>query len=441
METPTLPSQPAVEFAMLHHIAIIGAAMLARVILTPEHFHDPRNRVVFETWHQLAAEGKPIDLTTTTAEFFRLSKTGAEQGGPGLDHLTAIYTGRSEYAERNVIADDPVSYAAMLEEYRSARCIVTACTRAAIKASRVQDSLDTIKAGLFRDLAESESRKNESRTESSIVEIQLMLEDCEVGESAGMATGIPPWDMALKGIYPARFYVVGARPKVGKSALCEQVAQTLNCSGRPVLFFQRDMSVRDMVIRMACRELQVCYEDFATGVASAEERDRVRRGLALINPKLMRVYSPANMTADELAAIVRREKEQSGVEVFFVDLFQRIKTHGSRDRVEGLSDAANTIRDVIQDTGVAGVVIAEVLKEADKSGRPHSGMFKWCDGLFSCCDTSILLWSDDDPKKLAGEGKMRRQRVMFSIDANRGSVSDQEMWFDRPMMTFHAKPE
>ena len=111
--------------------------------------------------------------------------------------------------------------------------------------------------------------------------------------------------------------------------------------------------------------------------------------------------------------------------------------------MEGLAEAANLFRDVIRRKKKSAIVIAEIQKDADKTGKPHSGQFKYCDKLFSSCDTSILLWTDDDPKRVFDQatGLWRRQKVYFTIDKNRGGgVSDNTIYFDRPRMTFYEKP-
>lgn len=374
--------------------------------------------------------GQPTDLILFTTY---LRTTNQLDHAGGASFITSLYTFVPTAA--NVMYYAPI----VIERYNQ-RTLMAACTLAAHKAAQPEANVEQIKLSLWGDLKETESRNNESKTVEVVREIQDMVAARQIGGEIALRTGIPPWDKALKGVFRKRFYVLGSRPKIGKSALMEIAAQTLIDEGKAVLIFQRDMSLTDMIGRMSCRKAGVIYEDFTTGVCSNDDLEAVSRAADRINPDLLRTYEPTNMTAEELVSIVEREIIQNDIQVFFLDLFQRLQV-GKKDKVEGLTDAANLIRAVIQTTGVPGIVAAEILKDADKTHRPHSGQFKYCDGLFSTCDVSILLWSDDDPKQLMNEdGEMRRQKVMFTIDANRGGgVGEEVMYFDRPHMTFHEE--
>lgn len=444
-----VPACHGTEYAVAAYIAKRGGKLLRASGITADCFHDYRIKGVVGVWFDLSGRGLPIDYETTimTVRQLKLDLGSPQLGGDDQLALIEIYGGKTIMPEFEArISEDMESYGGFqalcdrLHELRKLRIIAETCRTISRRAQEQQDGADELRVELLDRMSWLETRRNHNQTEQAVREVLGMLVEREIGGTISLPTGIPAWDISLHGIFPKRFYAIGARPKVGKSALIEQIAMTLHDAGEAVLIFQRDMSLTDMVGRMACRSAGLVFEDFMSGNINARHSQRIRSAACRINPELLRIYSPANLTASEMAMIVEREHSQHKVKVFFLDLFQRLVT--GRDKVEGLVDAANTIRQVIQTTGVSGVIIAEVTKESDKTGgRPHAGQFKYCDGLFSACDTAVMLWTDDDPKQLVDRitGEHRRQKIYFTVDANRGgAVSDETMYFDRPHMRFFS---
>lgn len=399
--------------------------------ISSEHFFFPRNAEMFDIFVDCWKTKKPISLISFTQE---LRDRRALDSFGGASYITEVYNFVPSGANVGYYIDVVLSKA----RYRN---IIETCGASVKKAEQGED-ISSIKRELWNMLRKTESQQHHSVTRETVREVKQMIYARQIGTEIGLLTGVAAWDESLRGIFPKRFIVLAARPKVGKTAMIEQAAQFQIKNGHPVLIFERDMSLTDLVGRMACRDANVVYDDFTTGRCGDVELRAVHKSVDAIDTNLLRLYSPSNLTADAIAAIVEHERNEHGIEVFYLDLFQRLKTSGN-DRVEGLTAAANTIRDLIQSTGISGVILAEVLKEADKTGRPHSGQFKYCDGLFSACDTSILLWSDEDPKKLGqADGSLRRQRVTFTVDANRGGgVGDSTVYFDREHMKFYAEDD
>jgi replicative DNA helicase len=400
--------------------------------INEEYFYIPAHQTIYSVLIELWRAKTAIDLITFT-QILRDRNLLDEVGGASF--VTSLSTFVPTAANVGY-------YLEIVRDKYILRQIIAISTESVRRAFEEQDEVDDLLRQLQSKILTIETRKGHSSISvETVQEVREMAYEREVGSDIALLTGVGAWDNFIKGIFKKRFYVLGARPKVGKTAMIEQMAQHQIENGHHVLIFERDMSPTDLIGRMACRSADVVFDDFMTGHCDAIALRKVHAALDRMPTDKLHLYSPASLSAEDVASIVEREIAEHGIRVFYLDLFQRLKTK-ERDRVEGLVAAANTMREIIQSTGVPGVILAEVLKEADKTGRPNSGQFKYCDGLFSSCDTSILLWSDEDPKKLIEpNGAMRRQCVTFTVDANRaGSVGDSAMYFDRPKMKFYAEP-
>lgn len=435
-----LPQSPDAEKGLLGSALLVPHEVVSKATemgITHKSFHIPAHSIIWKAMVDIVTQKEiPLDIIILT-QYLRDKGSLDEAGGAAL--VSSLFT----FVPTAV--NFPL-YAETIQEKETLRAIIATCTKHREMAYSNQEDLPDIVEGLESDAIKIVRQRYQSTdiclTNEIIKNMNQEINSIEAGEEISITSGFDSWDEILHGIIARRFYAIGARPKTGKTALIEQMADAQASQKIPVAIFQQDMSVGDMMGRIACRKSGIVFDDYICGRLTQEQYISVRLALEEIDQKYLRIFSPHNLTAQELAVIIKREVKENGIKVFYLDLFQRLKT-GEKDRVEGLTDAANIIRDVIQTTGVSGIILAEILKEADTTKRPHSGQFKYCDGLFSSCDTSIMLWTKDDPKEIVkGSNPDRRQEIIFTIDANRGGgVSDNKIYFDRPNMQFYSTPD
>lgn len=410
-----------------------GTGSTNRAEITTEHFYTPLYAAIFGAMLALDADGTPWDLVILT-KYMHEQKMFSS--GNDVVTLSTLYTDQ-RFSRSEALLEQ---YCQDLEEARKLRAQQQIYTRALAAIHEPSTVADTLyaetKASL--DAAFHGQTTNDSVTEEAchgvLAQVKRVAEGG--GKPLGIYTGVPAYDSALGGLFPSCMDVIGARPKVGKTSAIETMIDSMLDCEMAVSVFQKDMSVETMIGRMACRRALAVYEDFIIGTMDAPTLHRVkmevRRLLKLKH--LLRIHNPANLTATSLGAIVAKDKDRHGVRGFFLDQFQKLRVD-RMNRVDGLTEASIEIRHIIDRTKLPGVIVAQISKEADKEGRPHAGMFKYCDQLFSDADRIILLWSRDDPKGLEVN---EHQDVEFTVDANRmGAPSDNRMKFHRELMTFH----
>lgn len=410
-----------------------GAAALASVPwLSNNHFGEVANQRIFGVIAALEADVIPIDLITVTQ---KARDTGVLDEIGGAAALTSLVTGES------VLPSMLPVYTGTLERTRKRRVIYEGCARG--MADAVNGELDPLEVStkIEDTLHEVDTQEeSESRTTESIADVRERIITHSIGGTKGLSTGVEVWDEMPGKLKPGRMIILGARPKIGKTSLAETMIEHQISNGQAVLVFQRDMSLGDMVCRMACRRARVPYFRFEEGKCTGGELERVRAAVDSydkLKDKLL-LYSPVNMTPGEMRGTLKREIRQSGVQAVYLDVFQRIRV--LNNLTEGLTQASKDIRDMCNDFELPWVILAHLNKDADETKRPHAGQFKYCDQLFADCDTAVLMWTDEDPKQLEQpDGTLKRQHVILTVDGNRGgSVGDRSVYFDRPLMTFHT---
>lgn len=438
-----LPSSEEAEIGTICSLLMQPSAVadiLHGMGITREHYQVDALREIFSAIMEMTASAKPVDLITVTIylrdtqRLDNLAMMLGKEAWKGAALLTALI-GFYPTATMQV-----TSYAETLAAklvLRKTLATLTANVERCYTGSESPRELVTGIITQLESLTSEQSDRLQSLTPSIILGIETKLQSRAIGaEPEGLMTGIEALDNDMGGILPARYYVLAAAEKLGKTALSEQIMQRLMIDGNAVLSFQRDMNVRMMVERMACREAGLVFSDFDTNRLPPASIGAFRKALLGFNPELLRIHSPHAMTPADMRAILKHELRRRKIAVVFLDVFTRLKV--GHDYVEGLARASDEIRQMVADFGVPWMVLAHVSRESEKGeGRPQIRHLKWCKGLAVDADSVGIMWSDEDPR--LKENKNRRQLVYLSFDANRGNdVGDMELYFDRPRMKFHG---
>jgi replicative DNA helicase len=212
-------------------------------LLKPESFYSRPHKVLYEEMTRMYREQKPVDGLTL---FDELERKGITEAVGGFAYI-------AEIAKNTPSAANIVAYAMQVRETAMERFGIQRMTEATellyarngMTATQKYEAIQTLFTQLS-DHAKTGSRKG-LRSFGEVMED--WVEDLEKrfdpsGEQRGMSTGIPSLDRMLspKGLVKGSLFVIGARPKMGKTTLYSQMA--INCAVRerkPSLLFSLEM--------------------------------------------------------------------------------------------------------------------------------------------------------------------------------------------------------
>lgn len=404
--------------------------------VTPEWFHIPSNGITFYAMQEMWRGGLPIEPIALSNKM-RDDDSLKDVGGVSFIMQLATFL---------PTAANAAYYIEIVREKRILREGIRLCMSASGRCyddqGNVDEILNELDAGVSQLLSIGLRRELECKTETAMLEVEDRIDESTLDIIEGVPTGIPTWHDAMGVIRPSRYIALGARPAVGKTALMEQMAMKMVQAGYRVAIFQKDMPIGDMMARIACREADLVFEDFDQGRYPNPLVERIREKMKAIDKKKLRIYAPEVFCGRTIKAALREENANGGIDIAFVDVFQKLRDTDNRNNgnmAEDLATQSNELRKITVDTGIPIIVLAHMNRDADVTKRPHSGQFKGCDQLFSDVDTAVLMWSGEDPKTLVSQtGVHTRQEVRLVIDKNRGGyVGEEIIYFDRPHMRFH----
>lgn len=426
-----LPCSQEAEEGFLGSLIIGGFnAVMDNLVVKPRasSFHLPAHKLIFKAMEFMASKNQPCDLILLTNELKRRNILD-QVGGPAA--ITSLFTVTPTAANADY-------YASIIEEKRIFREVISTCSEAASSAyNGVRNSKEFLDQLEQRVLQIGENRGQESVTELAVEEFLAQVKDRRDGTfKGGLYTGIRPWDR-IGGIFHSRLYGIIARPGNGKTSLLEQVMVNLLVKFHPVLVFQKDMPRDRFIGRMACRASNISYYLYEKGTLTDEQYERIEGTARELKELPIYIYDPGHLTAQDVHSIVRKEKRQHGIKVWFLDYIQLLNI--SEDRRNGLTSACIELKNCVNQTKIPGVVVAQLNREGSK-GKPSAAMIKEFDQLHADAGVIFCLYSDKDQHELKPREPMP---VNFLTDKNNfGPVNNSTIWFNRFMMTFEdRKPE
>jgi replicative DNA helicase len=214
--------------------------------------------------------------------------------------------------------------------------------------------------------------------------------------------------------------------------MMEEMVGDLVANDIPVVVFEKDMSPRKFIERIACRTARVAYWKLFRGILKKDEITLLNDVLESLRDVPLFLYNPVGLTADKLCSIMRREKRIHGVKAGFLDHIQALKV-GDEMRI-GLTQASLELRRCITETDIPFVAIAHLNRHGGQDSRPSANDIKEFDQLFGDVDAMAMLWSEQKPEDVP-PGEM--QEVKFYTPKNRdGAVSEQSLLFDGQYLRF-----
>jgi len=232
--------------------AVLGGLMLdggeersLKVIslLKPESFYCRPHSAVFEVIRDLLKSSQPVDLLTVSDE---LEKRGNLEMAGGFAYIAEL--GKNTPSAANI-----VHYAAVVRDRAMLRYGIQKLneatellyTRSTMSAVEKLDAVTTMTSQLS-DYAKTGNRRG-LRSFGDVMDSWMSDLDKRFspdGQTRGLSSGIPSLDKLLspKGLVKGSLFVVGARPKMGKTTLYTQMA--INCAvheHKPALMFSLEM--------------------------------------------------------------------------------------------------------------------------------------------------------------------------------------------------------
>lgn len=232
---------------------------------------------------------------------------------------------------------------------------------------------------------------------------QLGREMDEAIQNPGRAVGLPidlvDVERLLLGWQP-KFYILAARPAMGKTALGELMAIQLARRGFSVGFFSMEMPRKELTMRGACMLGRVDSAKIQRGTGDGEDVRRYVAGLNDVGELPLYIDDTPGLSIGEFASRARQMVKREGVRAIFIDYIQLMKDpavarRGSRE--QEMTSISQTIKGLTKTLDIPIIGLAQLNRglEARANKRPMPSDLRESGSLEQDADVFMAIYRDE----------------------------------------------
>jgi len=360
------PHNLAAEQGVLASVLLNNDLMNAVVeILRAEDFYQGAHRTLFSVMIDLYDRGRAIDQLTLSSA---LQDRGVEGEVGGLAYLSDLIQNVPTTAN---VAD----YARLVKNasiLRKTIAVAQQITTSAFQGvSEVDDFLDQTEQAIFA-IAEEKIKPSyftmAEMAKESMKEIEKLFERKEM--ITGVPSGFRDLDQLTSGFQNSDMVIIAARPSMGKTAFCLNVAQNASIRHKlPVAIFSLEMSRHQLALRMICSDARVNAKRLRSGYLAQDEMNRIVASVGRLSEAPIYIDDSDSLTALELRAKARRLKKEKNIGLMVVDYLQLMRGNSYRassdNRVQEVSEISRSLKSLAKELDIPVVAISQLSRSVE----------------------------------------------------------------------------
>jgi replicative DNA helicase len=394
-----LPSNADAERTVLGAVLVDNAAFnSAAEILTRDDFYRESHRRIFDAMAGLAERSMPIDLVTLKDE---LTKGSALEAVGGAAYLASLVDG----IPRIVNVEH---WSRIIKEKSVLRNLIHAGNRIVQSAYEAEDEaaliLDRAEKSIF-DIAERRIRAGfvglHEIVKESFRTIDQLSQSKEV--VTGLPTGFVDLDERTSGLQKGDLIIVAARPAMGKTSLCLNIAQNASLrTGETVGIFSLEMSKEQLVLRMLCADARIDAHRLRTGKLNEKDWARLAKAYADLSASKIFIDDSAMVTPLEMRAKCRRLKAEHGLGLLIVDYLQLVTGSGRvENRQQEISSISRSLKGLAKELNVPVIALSQLSRapEARTDKRPQLSDLRESGAIEQDADIVMFIYREEEYKQ------------------------------------------
>jgi len=367
----------------------------ASELITEADFYRDAHRKIFSRMAALAERGDAIDLVTLKEQ---MSRAGELERAGGVAYLSSLVEGVPR-------ATNVPYYARIVKDKAVLRNLISAANRISQAAfdqpEETQSVLDEAEKSIFA-IAEDALHVGFEPV-SSIIKTTFKTID-ELSEKRELITGIPTgfveFDELTSGLQSSDLIIVAARPAMGKTSFCMNIAQYVGLkTGKTVGVFSLEMSKEQLVLRMLCGEARVDMHKLRSGFLSEKDWAKLVQGVSDMSQAKIFIDDTASISVMEMRAKTRRLKLEHGLDLVIVDYLQLMQGRGRFDnRTQEISNISRSLKGLAKELNVPVVALSQLSRATESRGghRPQLSDLRESGALEQDADLVVFIFREEE---------------------------------------------
>ncbi|HJS46658.1 MAG TPA: replicative DNA helicase [Gemmatimonadales bacterium] len=341
------------------------AALRAAELIDDSMFYREPHRRLFRAMLALTEQRTVIDHVTLRDELLRRNELDAVGGSGYL----------AELLESVPTAANVEFHCRIIKEKAVLRRLIEVSTQVVAEAYDGQ-----LTAGELLDAAESRIFTiSQQRGQEGFTRLKEMLwptmERIETLQKSGQrVTGVPSGfadlDDKTTGFQRSELVIVAARPSMGKTAFCLNVATHAAIdAGAGVAIFSLEMSKEALVQRMLCAEAMVDSQRVRQGMLQDSDYTRLARAAGVLQNAAIWIDDTPALTLLEMRSKARRLKADNEVSLIVLDYLQLMRTtERAESRVQEISEISRSLKALARELEVPVIALSQLSRASEQRG-------------------------------------------------------------------------
>lgn len=382
--------------------SVLGAMLIdrdaiARVhsLLTAADFYADRHRLIYQAMTALFDRGEAVDLVTVTDE---IRESGRAQQVGGISYL-------AELANMVPTTANVESYAQIVAEKATLRRL-QAAARQIVEDAYVAEDLDLTLAAAEKaifDVTQRRAARGYEHLRGALVSAYGYIEHLytQRGETTGVPTGFQDLDRLTSGLQPSDLVIVAARPSIGKTAFCLNIARNAAINaGSTVLIFSLEMAREQLAMRLLAAESAVDSQRLRTGHLEDEDWHRLSGALARLSEASIYIDDTPNIPLLELRARARRLQAEHRLDLVIIDYMQLMQLQGrgrNDNRQQEIAEISRSLKALARELKAPVMALSQLSRavEQRQDKRPMLSDLRESGAIEQDADVVMFLYRDD----------------------------------------------
>jgi replicative DNA helicase len=400
--------------------AVLGAMLLdqqaaldACELLNETLFYREGHRRLFRAMRTLIERGGVIDPITLRDE---LGRTGELEAVGGVEYLSYLL-------DFTPTAANLAYHAGIVREKGLLRRLIEVATgivQEAYDAKRLAgDVLDSAEQRIF-EVAEFRQKQDFVRLKELLWPTMERIESLHgKGQTiTGVPSGFADLDDKTAGFQSSELVIVAARPSMGKTAFCLNVASHAAITkGIPTAIFSLEMSKEALVQRLLTAEARVDAHRLRQGQLKDSDYALMARAAGLLSGAPIWIDDSAALTPLELRAKARRIKAEVDIGLVIVDYLQLMRSpEQAENRTQEISAISRALKALAKELAIPVVALSQLSRAPEQRGadlkRPQLSDLRESGAIEQDADVVLFIYrpemyaSEDQREELEGQAEV-----------------------------------
>lgn len=387
-----LPQDTDIERKLLGCILLNFQAMIdVMPILSVEDFYDRRYRAVYEIMERLYKRNVDFDINILRSEL----KSSELEELHGDEFLMQIYA----EATSSFFAK---SYSEIIKNKSILRRLIKHCEEIQMSAYTSKDEVSVIIEDAEKRIFQLLQNKNTNDfmdMYSVMIEVLSQVEKNAENTSAitGVPTGFRDLDYRTLGLQKSDLVLIAARPSMGKTAFCLNLAGAASKANVPTLIFSLEMSTDQLGTRFLSMESTVESGKIRRGKLENDEWEKLVNASEELSKRKIYIDDTGSIGISEMRAKCRRAKLDKDIGLVVIDYLQLMSGNGRDNRQQEISEISRGLKLLAKDLDVPVIALSQLSRacESRQDHRPMLSDLRDSGAIEQDADIVMFLYRDD----------------------------------------------